>query len=267
LAAKLAVSLFPTNTHPLKVSRIPVTTQYQLKRQLDWMREPWLWLLRSSVLNQMKNGEMKPTALDVGCGPGLVMQLFSQTLDVRGVDIDPEMVRMAQQNGLDVVQGDAANLPFDDNSFDVVYCSFTLLWIKDPQRALREMTRVSRRFVICLAEPDYGGRICYPKEVADLDPLLVASLKDRGADPYIGRRLCGLMETAGLTVQTGINPGIWSSDQLRREADAEWDSIVNDIVDRIDKDSLAKAKAAWVSALADRSLFLFNPVFYAIGEK
>jgi SAM-dependent methyltransferase len=215
----------------------------------------------------MKEGKTKPTALDVGCGPGLVMELLSAMFDINGLDIDPEIVRVVKEKGLLAVQGDAESLPFGDNSFDIVYCSFTLLWIRDPQKAISEMARVSRKFVVCLAEPDYGGRICHPKEVANLDRHLAESLEEEGADPYIGRRLGEMMETAGLQVEMGVHSGVWSPDQFRREASAEWYSIADAVVNRIDKQTLERAKAAWEMALADRSLFLFNPVFYAIGKK
>jgi SAM-dependent methyltransferase len=188
-------------------------------------------------------------------------------LEVKGLDIDPAMVHRAREQGLNAFLGDASALPFEDGSFDIAYCSFTLLWVKDPQKVIREMVRVSRRFVVCLAEPDYGGRISHPKEVADLDRYLVESLVDEGADPFIGRKLGTMLERAGLEVEMGVHSGVWSPGQLKNEAKAEWDSIVRSVKERAETDVLEKAKAAWDRSLADGSLFLFNPVFYAIGRK
>jgi SAM-dependent methyltransferase len=259
--------IYPDRRHLPSVMRTGATSEEQLHRQMNWLKEAWLWLVRTKVLKNMDLGKGRPSALEVGCGPGLVMELLSPTFDVKGIDIDPHMVRKAREQGLDAYQGDAMALPFEDNAFDVVYCCYTLLWVKDPEKAIREMARVSRRSVACLAEPDYGGRICHPKEVADLDHYLVESLIEEGADPYIGRKLCGLMEAAGLDVELGMQPGVWSPEQLRIEAEAEWDSLANAVRERMDKDTLAETKVAWDKALADRSLFLFNPVFYAIGRK
>jgi len=76
-----------------------------------------------------------------------------------------------------------------------------------------------------------------------------------------------MMEGIGLDVEVGVHSGVWSPDQLRKEANAEWESIAEAIKDLIEKNDLERAKAAWDRALADGSLFLFNPVFYAIGRK
>ncbi|MDD1772050.1 MAG: class I SAM-dependent methyltransferase [Methanomassiliicoccales archaeon] len=244
-----------------------VTSEQQLKRQLSWLGETWQWVLRNKVLNGPDPFSGRPTALDVGCGPGLVMDLLSPLMDITGTDIDPMMVRKAKGRGLNVVQGDAMALPFDDRSFDIVYCSFTLLWVRDPAKAVEEMARVSRRYVICLAEPDYGGRICCPQEVAELDGHLTDSLIEEGADPFVGRKLTQLMKGAGLTVESGVHEGLWSSEQLMKEADAEWLSIADAVRGRASDAEVEKAKLAWDRGVADGSLFLFNPVLYAIGRK
>jgi SAM-dependent methyltransferase len=261
------VKFFQACFHSSTVPERSVTPEGQLRRQLAWLRGSWTWLMRTKVLECLPGDDGRPTALDVGCGPGLVMELFSPLIDVKGMDIDPEMVRTARGRGMDVVHGDALHLPFDNASFDIVYCSFTLLWVRDPVKAIEEMARVAKRYVICLAEPDYGGRICHPKEVADLDVPLTDSMAEEGADPFIGRRIAHMMESAGLDVGSGVHPGIWSPGQLRKEADAEWASIANAVGDRVDDRTLKQARSAWDAAVADGSLFLFNPIFYAIGKK
>lgn len=88
-----------------------------------------------------------------------------------------------------------------------------------------------------------------------------------GADPYIGRKIGMLMERAGMRAEVGVHSGTWTNERLRDEADAEWDSIVNAVGARVDRGKLDQTRKAWIKALDDRSLFLFNPVFYAIGTK
>ncbi len=207
------------------------------------------------------------TALDVGCGPGLVMELFSPFLEVKGLDIDPEMVHLVREKGMEAVQGDAQDLPFEDDSFDMVYCSFTMLWMDDQRKAMREMARVARQFVVCLAEPDYGRRFCSPPEVARLDKALIRSLRAEGADPFTGRKLKRLMEKAGLEVDGGVHAGKWTGAQLREEAEAEWIALSRAVDGFVDAETLDKARFAWDEALATDTLVFINPMYYAIGWK
>ncbi|MHC1680119.1 MAG: class I SAM-dependent methyltransferase [Methanomassiliicoccales archaeon] len=239
-----------------------VTSEHQLRRQLSWLGQPWVWLMRTRVIERPGM-----TALDIGCGPGLVMELFSPYLDVTGVDIDPDMVRRTTERKMEAVVGDAMRLPFEEESFDIVYCAFTMLWVKEPEQAIKEMVRVARSCVVCLAEPDYGSRVCYPKEIADLDGPLIDSLREEGSDPMIGRKIGPLMEDAGLLVESGVHSGAWSPTQMRSEAEGEWGSLYKAVKDRVDDGTLASARTAWEGALNDGTLCLYNPVFYAVGWK
>jgi ubiquinone/menaquinone biosynthesis C-methylase UbiE len=91
--------------------------------------------------------------LEVGCGTGLVLeriQAFART--ARGVDLSPGMLEHARRRGLDVREGSATALPFDDASFDVA-CSFKVLaHVPEVERALAEMLRVTRPGGYVLAE-------------------------------------------------------------------------------------------------------------------
>jgi ubiquinone/menaquinone biosynthesis C-methylase UbiE len=87
--------------------------------------------------------------LEVGCGTGLLLARMARfSRRVQGVDLSPNMLARARARGLDVVEGSATALPFDDESFDVV-CSFKVLaHVADIEHALGEMLRVSRRWVV-----------------------------------------------------------------------------------------------------------------------
>lgn len=91
--------------------------------------------------------------LEVGCGTGLVLQrIRSFARSVRGLDLSAGMLEKARQRGLDVVEGSATALPFDDASFDVA-CSFKVLaHVPEVELALREMARVTRPGGVVIAE-------------------------------------------------------------------------------------------------------------------
>jgi len=89
--------------------------------------------------------------LDICCGTGSVVLAFAEYCPdalVVGYDFSHGMLRKAQEKDADTravfVEGDAAELPFSDNSFDLVSCSHALYELKGQARekALWEMKRV-----------------------------------------------------------------------------------------------------------------------------
>jgi ubiquinone/menaquinone biosynthesis C-methylase UbiE len=89
--------------------------------------------------------------LEVAPGPGyLAIELAKRGYTVSGLDISKSFVKMAQENAaragvrVDVHHGNAAAMPFDDSSFDVVVCVAAFKNFTDPIGALNEMHRVLR---------------------------------------------------------------------------------------------------------------------------
>lgn len=103
------------------------------------------------VLDSVRRSEffLKGKVLSVGCGDGLEVEALQQVCEVvKGVDISSDKVKIAQDRGLDVVEGIMEELPFKDKEFDVVYCSHTLEHSNDLDKALQEIQRVGRRAII-----------------------------------------------------------------------------------------------------------------------
>jgi demethylmenaquinone methyltransferase / 2-methoxy-6-polyprenyl-1,4-benzoquinol methylase len=96
------------------------------------------------------------SALDVACGSGKLTARLAKIAGeggrVVGLDFSPQMLEVARRDhpGLEFVDGDALNLPFDDASFDVSTIAFGLRNLADPIRGLREMLRVARRRAVVL---------------------------------------------------------------------------------------------------------------------
>ncbi|HEX2572238.1 MAG TPA: class I SAM-dependent methyltransferase [Polyangia bacterium] len=83
--------------------------------------------------------------LEAGCGTGLILRrLAPVAARAVGVDLSAGMLRQAAARGLTVVQGSVTDLPFADASFDVV-CSFKVLaHVEHIDRAVHELSRVTR---------------------------------------------------------------------------------------------------------------------------
>lgn len=83
--------------------------------------------------------------LEVGCGTGLILERVAEIADEAvGVDLSPGMLARARERGLDVVEGSATALPFEDASFDTVYSFKVLAHVEPIEAALREAARVVR---------------------------------------------------------------------------------------------------------------------------
>lgn len=88
--------------------------------------------------------------LEVAVGTGLNLAFYAPGADVTGVDLSPEMLQIARRRAaelgrnLELREGDAHDLPFDDESFDSVVATYSLCNIPDPSRAVAEMRRVLR---------------------------------------------------------------------------------------------------------------------------
>ncbi len=132
------------------------------------------------------------TLLDVGAGTGLFTYWWSQRLHhVTGLELSENMIeRSAVPELLQV--GDAYDLPFPDDSFDVVFSGSLLHHLERPVDALREMRRVARSGVAVI-EPNRN----HPPMAA----FGVVSSVCRGLLSYSRSSMRDLADQAGLTLR------------------------------------------------------------------
>jgi len=122
--------------------------------------------------------------LDVGSGTGeltLAIAAVGPAVDVTGIDSSSAYLRAARPrvpaNRVRFLAGDAQALPFPDATFDRTLSMLALNFVPDPQQALREMRRVTRRGgTVGAAVWDYGGRMemlrAFWDEATALDPAI-----------------------------------------------------------------------------------------------
>lgn len=89
------------------------------------------------------------TVGDVGCGSGrLAPYLTDRGLQPHGIDLSPEMVRVARRDypGFPFDVADVRSLPFEDSSLAGVVCWYSLMYLAPPDRPLAfgELARVVR---------------------------------------------------------------------------------------------------------------------------
>ena len=157
----------------------------------------------------------KARVLDVGCGPGSITLDVAEAVhpgEVYGVDPVEESIEQA--NGMKAERevgnitfqvGEAYSLDFADDAFDLVYSRSTFGYFPDPERALTEMRRVTRKegwIVITLGDED--ASVMYPP-CPTFEKVLSIRRKhwtdptdpNHYYDPDMGRRAVELLKKAG----------------------------------------------------------------------
>ena len=89
--------------------------------------------------------------LEVGVGTGINAALYPRDCSVTGIDLSDGMLEKARERiakkgvrNVRLMEMDAANLKFADDSFDIVYAPYVISVVPDPVAVTREMHRVCR---------------------------------------------------------------------------------------------------------------------------
>ena len=131
------------------------------------MQPPDKIISRSGIKKGMK-------ILEVGCGSGAFTTFVARAVGDKGevfaLDIQPEMLKQIENKlklpenrdikNIQLIEGDALNIPLEDNSFDLVYTITVFQEIPDKNKALKEMKRVLKpKGILAITEflpdPDY----------------------------------------------------------------------------------------------------------------
>lgn len=139
--------------------------------------------------------------LDVGCGPGTDAAALG-TARVLGLDPSSAMCRRASTRGVTVCRGEAAALPFADQTFDACRADRVLQHLADPSAALDELIRVIRpggRVVV--ADPDQESLTLHVPGVSEqLTDQVKRLRRDVGyRNGRLASHLPELLTVAGLT--------------------------------------------------------------------
>ena len=110
------------------------------------------------------------SVLDVGSGTGRCLHYLKKkfpNIKVIGIEPSPELRKIGHDAGIspdELIDGNALNIDFADNSFDIV-CEFGVLHhIKQPRAAISEMLRVSRRGVF-ISDDNHFAKGSFPNRV------------------------------------------------------------------------------------------------------
>jgi SAM-dependent methyltransferase len=238
-------------------------------QQATWTRDLRAYLFRQAGWFSARR------ILEVGCGTGAVLadpSAHSGSAEGPlsfGIDRSSDALGECRIHASLAVltRADALALPFSADSFDITYCHFTLLWLKDPLVGLREMRRVTRGHVLALAEPDYSGRVDQPPELVPLGQLQSQALRAQGADVSIGSRLADLFHQAGIRIrEAGVMKDRPSAALSAAELEAEWMLLQQDLAGSVPADDLERFRRLDASARQRGQRLLHVPTYYAWGQ-
>jgi phosphatidylethanolamine/phosphatidyl-N-methylethanolamine N-methyltransferase len=99
------------------------------------------------IINQSKG-----RVLEVGVGTGLSLPGYARHLEIVGIDLSPEMLEKARErvaaerltNVAGLYEMDAGDLKFEDGSFDTVVAMYVMTVVPEPEKVMRELSRVCR---------------------------------------------------------------------------------------------------------------------------
>jgi phosphatidylethanolamine/phosphatidyl-N-methylethanolamine N-methyltransferase len=127
--------------------------------------------LQPGRVQAVKRMDIQPgeRVLEVGVGTGINLDLYPRACSMTGIDFSESMLEKARERAawsglahLRLLQMDAADLKFADDSFDIVYAPYLISVVPDPVKVACEMRRVCRP----------GGRIIFLNHFLSPNPLV-----------------------------------------------------------------------------------------------
>ena len=136
----------------IKIQRIPGVLASSYEKATRLVIESYYSQVGDEITSSFTTGTM----LDLGTGPGyLPIEIVKRKPDINiiGIDLSKKLIHMAQANTaktgfshqLRFEVGNAANLRFDDEVFDMVISTGMLHSLKDPVKVLKETYRVLKK--------------------------------------------------------------------------------------------------------------------------
>ena len=125
-----------------------------IAKDYDFLNNVMTFFLQKSI-KRISTKSLNPNhsnVLDLCTGTGDIAIMLAQkypTAKITALDFSPEMLKIASRKAknydIDFIEGNAMNMPFQDNSFDLCTISFGLRNLPDINSALSEIFRVLKK--------------------------------------------------------------------------------------------------------------------------
>ena len=144
--------------------------------------------------------------LEIGCGGGVLLNMALESIaQAKAIDHSPDMVQIAKEKNreavsegrVEIVQGTAESLPWDDNSFTCAAAAEMFFFIEDPMIVLKELYRVLKP----------GGRLVITSGEASILPRLLFLPLACSMHLYKNREMESMLKEAGFQTAWVKNMG------------------------------------------------------------
>lgn len=157
-----------------------------------------------------------PHILDIACGPGQLLEILQRKFPkarLFGLDLSTAMIKRLKEKLPEVETkiGDAENLPWPSNHFDIVTNTISFHHFPDPHKALKEMHRVLKPdgtlFLMDLIPKTRLGKIIINMagKIGD------ATIDEGHVSVYTKSEIKKMLHAAGFKKVDQINTGIFST--------------------------------------------------------
>ena len=165
-----------------------IVSDYSLK-YLDFMQEIELALPERSIV------------LEAGCGTGQTLFPLSKKYETVGLDISQAALNLARLNCKNPVLGSIFEIPFKENTFDLVYNSGVIEHFRDPDNvaAIAEMARVTKpsgRVIIIVP-----NTFCLWYKAGKFIAVIMRNFEFGYEEDYSPKRLKTAVRKAGLEIE------------------------------------------------------------------
>ena len=224
--------------------------------------------------------------LDVGCGPAVIDEYIAQTYPhthITGLDISANRLIQAKEMiqhlpNLLLVSANVYYLPFNDNTFDVIFSRMLFEYLKYPNNALEEIKRVCKPGGYVIVQ-DIDGQFysLYPEDnilISKMDQIFKAIKKHSGFDPFVGRKLYHLFHTLGFNqIQVQIEPYHLIAGKINAKNDLYWKEKLISALPQLSKQTkkdtkeLLKVIELYLDYLRREDTMSFSNLFTVYGIK
>lgn len=177
----------------------------------DLMEKPMESMLMDDWRKELFEKIEGKKILEVGVGTGKNLDFYSTDKEVTGIDFSEKMLEKAKNKSKDkdhvtLMEMDAENMTFEDNTFDTVVTSCVFCSVPDPVKGLKEIRRVCKN----------GGKVIMLEHMRSNKPV-VGKIMDRinfiplhiwGAN--INRQTLKNLQEAGFNKEDTTYKNVWS---------------------------------------------------------